>query len=357
MRKRLLAPSEEIRVVLVGDYSGREDEGLRVISARMCDSLSALAQVLAVSTGDALKPGTMREIARFRPHVVHHLCGPTRRGWLVLAALRHLTPGRPRTVISATRPFLGQIDRAFARLFKPDLILTQAPRWESFFLALGIECQFVSNGTDRTRFHPPSRAERDSARSDFRVVGDRPLVLHVGHIRRNRGLECFRGLPSLGYDCLIIGSPSLSDDRELAARLEASGVRLICDFLPEIERAYWAADCYAFFLQDLPPGAFPKSYNQIGVIDTPLSVLEAVATGLPVVTTPYGGLRRVLGDSEQVLYIEVDECDSASDLIERAVRPGVMETRSSAMSWDAVGTRILSAYRRVCLGRSFARTT
>jgi len=68
-------------------------------------------------------------------------------------------------------------------------------------------------------------------------------------------------------------------------------------FTPELARVYGAADLYLF----------PATDSQGGAIDLPLSVLEALAVGVPVLTTPFGATRDVLASVPGVTFAEPQE--------------------------------------------------
>jgi len=83
----------------------------------------------------------------------------------------------------------------------------------------------------------------------------------------------------------MIVSPRLPAERGVARELKSMGVTLTIGRLDDIRTAYWAADCYVFPVVD--------PHSAVGV---PLSVLEALACGVPVVSTRFDGLGQALGE-------------------------------------------------------------
>ena len=76
-----------------------------------------------------------------------------------------------------------------------------------------------------------------------------------------------------------------AQDHELRQSLQGKRNLTILDtYIPEIQEICQLADVYLF--------PVVKAHN---CIDVPLSVLEAAACDLPVVTTPYGELQELLG--------------------------------------------------------------
>ncbi len=89
-----------------------------------------------------------------------------------------------------------------------------------------------------------------------------------------------------------------------AHRLEEAGCRIYTEYLPAIEETYQAADFYAFTVKAIPPNRFPRRYREIGVIDLPLSVLEAMACGLRIVSTRHDALEHFLGVTPGVRFFD-----------------------------------------------------
>ena len=78
---------------------------------------------------------------------------------------------------------------------------------------------------------------------------------------------------------VVVASTSTVQDEQVKQDLVAAGVTVLDQYVPAVEEIYRLSDAYAFLAQE-PTAA----------IEMPLSVLEAMATNLPVVCTPYGGL-------------------------------------------------------------------
>ncbi len=138
--------------------------------------------------------------------------------------------------------------------------------------------RFVVNPVDQERFRPPAARERAAAR---RSLGwdDTPRVLCVGRMLPHKGIEVLLDAADPSFALVFCGP----GDERLITRIRAAGA----EYLPPRPQAdlvtlYHAADVFA-----LP------SRNE----GFPLVVQEALACGLPVVTsdapayTPYRGLR------------------------------------------------------------------
>ncbi|MBX7131369.1 MAG: glycosyltransferase [Fimbriimonadaceae bacterium] len=134
---------------------------------------------------------------------------------------------------------------------------------------------------------------------DLTATG-RPVLLHVGHLKRNRGLDVLADAKRLLADqieVVVQGSPALPPDAGVLEDLESAGVRVRRTFEPNLHRLYKAADLYVFPVQQVSAGA----------IELPLGVLEAIANQTPVLTTDFGVLRRALDGLPGVTFGTRDE--------------------------------------------------
>jgi glycosyltransferase involved in cell wall biosynthesis len=118
-------------------------------------------------------------------------------------------------------------------------------------------------------------------------------------------------------------------------------VRVIDTYLSKVEEIYQAADVYVFPVQD-----------DGSAIATPMSVLEAMACNLPVITTRFGALPRLFpNEGSGLVYINNEpELRSAVDDVLADGRPAV-ETRQLVLSfdWAAIADAMIRRAADVCL--------
>ena len=144
----------------------------------------------------------------------------------------------------------------------------------------------VPNGVDASLFSPRDRA---AARRALGVPDKARLVLFVGRLEPQKGLgellnafeRVHRQIPRAML-VLIGGGVSEADARARAARFPA-GVARALGPLPHREVAPWMGACDVLALPSWAEG-------------TPNVVLEALASGRPVVATAVGGIPDVLAD-------------------------------------------------------------
>jgi glycosyltransferase involved in cell wall biosynthesis len=186
-------------------------------------------------------------------------------------------------------------------------------------------------GVDTTTFRAADAGERSALRREFAVPEDAFVYLHIGHLRPKRNLAPLSRLARQpGAHVIVIGSTSTPEDARVRTDLEAAGVRVIREFVP-VEKFYRLADCYVFPTIDVE-----------GCVEIPLSVMEALASGLPVITRPFGGLRDFLAAGDDVRYFDTDdELVAHAEAFRAGARPVVRDM--SPFEWPAIARRIMAS--------------
>lgn len=141
-------------------------------------------------------------------------------------------------------------------------------------------------GVDIDIFRPIADKEKLSLRKKYKFPLDKNIVLHVGHIRKSRNISILKELQVNGFQVIVVGSTSMAFEKELANELSECGMIILSDYNPHVEELYQLSDLYVFPVW-LPDAA----------IEFPLSVLEAMACGIPVLTTRFGALTDVFNES------------------------------------------------------------
>lgn len=208
-----------------------------------------------------------------------------------------------------------------------------------------------SYGVDEAFFNPPDAralAARRAAWLDAASGGraDARIVLHVGSCVPRKNVEAViaavAALRRSGVDAVLVQIGGTFSAAQAAA-LRAAGLERHVVQEPRIgderlREAYHAADALLL----------PSLYEGFG-----LPALEALAAGLPVVTSGAGGLREAGGDAAVVVDPAApDALASAlgalwSDPTDRTARRrrGVAHARKN--DWDTVAARMLAIYREL----------
>ena len=175
-------------------------------------------------------------------------------------------------------------------------------------------------GVDVERFHPGRRVSDGPAiRAELGLAPDQPMVLLVGTGFRRKGvdtlLEIWRRDPPAGAALIIVGNDQHLVNRTRAAR-ELRGPVLFTGPRRDVERFYAAADLFA--LPSLHEGC-------------PVAILEALATGLPVVTSRSTGAPELLpGPLAELLVDDPRDVDAIASRLRLGLDPSRRPTLVAA---------------------------
>ncbi len=338
-RASLQAPiGTGMRIGLIGDFSEPRDEGQK-----------AIAHSLAMELARRRKNGNEKEITKLNIkavssrafwtrvrysdlQLVHYIPGPTIKSLALckLVAAHHSA----KIVVSAPQPTFSALSEKLVPALRPNLVLVQSRRWARWFKARGCATRFVPNGVDTDRFAPISTSRRRELRRHFGIDEDRFLILHVGHIIPRRNVQALADIQRSGKQVLMVASRFAKADVGLYSLLKGSGCRVIEGYVPDIEHIYAMADCYVFPTQ---PG---------NTILTPLSVLEAMACNVPVVSARFEGLLELFEEGNGLFF-----ADTVADMvqaIEKVEAGGIdVRTREKVLpySWSCIAEQIEQLYQ------------
>lgn len=321
-----------MRICLIGDHRGDLDEGMKNITFYLLKELSKRHEVLSIYQREALSKATLRKVKDFNPQIIHYIHGPSIRSFILGRILRTLCDNA-KTVMTATRPNISVFSRPIIPLFKPDLVLVQSYESERLFKSMRCKTEPWLNGVDINRFAPISKEKKGELREKYGLKRDQFIILHVGRITKNRNVEILADVQkAIDGRVVVIGSTSAPPEAKIVEKLKNNGVILWYKFFENIEEIYAMSDCYLF----------PTETK--GSVEFPLSVLEAMACNLAVVTTPFGALPRAFNEGNGLFYIGTQQ-----DIIERLkeIKNGLkIQTREKVLdfSWGKVVNRLEDIY-------------
>ena len=142
----------------------------------------------------------------------------------------------------------------------------------------------IPNGINLARFNPRNAQSRADVRRGFGVPPDVPLVLFVGSQYRLKGLEfAIRALVEMKTKAclLVVGNDRTAPFKRLAEQLGVSDRVIFAGARTDLPRIYPAADAFVL----------PTLYETFALV-----CLEAMASGLPVLASPVGGIEDYLRD-------------------------------------------------------------
>lgn len=188
-------------------------------------------------------------------------------------------------------------------------------------------------GVDLARFRPAARPDRPGLR-----------VLHVGRVSVRKGVQYL--VPAV-------------------AGVEGARLELVGEIDPGMERLASAAHVTA--AGAIPGAELPARYAAADVFcllsiedGFPLVVLQALASGLPVITTPNVGSAQLIEDGVNGYLVPIRDPEAVADRLRRlrddperrrAMGLAARATAESGLGWSDYGERAAAAYRRIARTR------
>ena len=249
----------------------------------------------------------------------------------------------PHSRNPALRPRLARALKAAARVFA----VSDSLRRLALDLGVAAEkTEVVGNGVDTARFHPVDRA---AARRRYRLPADAQLLISVGALVERKGMHrVIDSLPALlerhpNLHYLVVGGSSPEGD--MRAELEAQAARL-------------GLAGRVHFLGAVPPDELkgPLSASDVFVLATRNEgwanvFLEAMACGLPVVTTAVGGNAEVVCREELGRVVPFGDAAALQQALHAALdtdwdRAAIVE-HARANRWDGRVAQLVHAFDSV----------
>lgn len=192
----------------------------------------------------------------------------------------------------------------------------------------------IANGCDAKTFHLRDRAE---ARAQCGITENAELVLYVGRLVAEKGLRVLvAAMQRLREshpraELVLVGDGPMREELNTLAADPAHRVRLIGAQAAD-QVAVWMAACNLLAL---------PSYSE----GHPNVLVEALACGRPVVSTPVGGVPEVVDESCAMLAAPRDEAALAAALAATLERDWdeLSLSRRFSRSWREVATETLAA--------------
>ncbi|MBA7489547.1 hypothetical protein ES702_00081 [subsurface metagenome] len=327
-----------MKIALVGDYSSDRDEGLKNIAHYLAEELSKIHRIMRLHVKEVLFPRFWINLRKFHPEIIHYIPGPTVISFLIVKTIKLYSGAK--TVMSAPQPRVSNFWQKLISLLKPDLILTQSEEFEERCTNWGCKTRFLPNGVNTKKFAPASRKEKKKLREKFGIDQEKFTILHVGHIMKRRNLGVLAKIQGGDNQVVIVASEYLETDHHLCEGLKETGCVIFKGHIKNIEEIYAMADCYVFPVK--------KGYT----ISTPLSVMEAMACNLPVISSKFEGLARIFKEDEGLVFAEREE-DFIQDVENLKSSNKRIRNREKILpySWRNVAMQLSSIYDEVFVER------
>jgi glycosyltransferase involved in cell wall biosynthesis len=322
-----------VKVCLVGQFNDSLDEGKRNVGKSVKVGLEL--QDIEVEKVNFSSLIEWRAIKAFRPDIIHFILTPTFLGFPIARLASSAFPPA-KTVVSAVHPSLRRSH--LLRLFKPDLMLVQSPESNGLFQSMGMKTRFFPNGVDVSKFKPANEERKSCLRAKLQISRQDFVVLHLASLRRERNLDIFKKIQAEeGVQVLILGREREAADKGLAHELREAGCLVWVQHFSSVEQIYNVSDCYVF-----------PTIHKKACIETPLSVLEAMACNLPAISTRFGALPTIFNEGSGLFFTENAE-HIPRIVLEVKDRNLPVETRGKVLpySWDNLTQDLIGIYKEL----------
>ena len=222
--------------------------------------------------------------------------------------------------------------------------------------------EVVPYGVDVTRFKP-AVGTRDALRASLALTPAAPLVFAAGRLVRKKGFEyLIDALPMIAAlpeaRIAIAGAGDL--DAELRERARAGGIAGRVHFLGDLTQ-----DMVGAWFAAADVAVVPSVRDDSGNVDgLPNTVLEALASGTPLVATAAGGIGSVITDGETGVIVAERDARALATAIDGLLRDPDRRARlgvagramvAARFGWERAAARFEAAYDRALAFKSLAR--
>ena len=241
------------------------------------------------------------------------------------------------------RPFFDRLDARIA--------VSEAAR-DAVYRYFPSDYIIIPNGIDYERFN-------HQVEPIARYHDGRPTILFLGRLEKRKGFDCLleafgqvrRAVPDARL--LVAGAFSKEDKEPFVRQARREGIRGVhfIGYIPEQDKPRFFHSCDVFCAPSL-------GFESFGIV-----LLEAMASGRPVVASNIPGYRSVLTDGREGLLVEPGNPEALAAALIRLLRDPDLRARMAAQgeltarnfAWEKVASRVLDLYSELLEKRAMNR--
>lgn len=241
-------------------------------------------------------------------------------GWLAAGLAGRPHVWHVREIVAQSAAF-GRLEVFLARHFADRVIAVSAAAADMFRVGGGHppHLRIMWDGVDLTRFHPRNSGRR--VLSELGVEPGSPLVGLLGRLDRGKGVDVFLRAAAM---CRA----EFPRARFVVCGGEIEGHEAVARGAARLARELGLADAVRFTGWRYGPGDMPEVHAALSVLASAstlpesfgLVLIEAMATGKPVVATNHGGPREVCVAGETALLVPPEDPRLLADAILELLR-------------------------------------
>jgi glycosyltransferase involved in cell wall biosynthesis len=189
-------------------------------------------------------------------------------------------------------------------LQKTSYLIVLSESWQNYYIS---RCQLNPNQV--IVLHNPVEYPAIASRANKQKEQTPIKLLFLGKINQRKGIydllesfAKFQKTTSIPTQLLIAGSGEIESAIRLAEELNIAGDVNFLGWIDSTQRNQLLSEVHTFIL---------PSYNE----GLPMALLEAMSWGLPIITTPVGGIGEVIKHQETGLLIEPGNVTQLTDAI------------------------------------------
>jgi len=174
----------------------------------------------------------------------------------------------------------------------------------------------IPNGVDTSRFHPVSAEEKSALRDRLSLPQGSAIVVFTGRLVSTKGLplllRVWQAIQHQHREAILLlvgagGTDIHNCEAALKAYVRSHGLQASVYFTGAVSNVHE-------YLQASDLFVFPSENEAFGI-----SLIEAMACGLPVITTSVGGLKDIVRYEPQELVVEAGDFRQLYDAIDTAL--------------------------------------
>jgi glycosyltransferase involved in cell wall biosynthesis len=331
--------------------------------ARAAIAAGVTVERLTLSRG-MLRPAGLKRLLRMvrllrarRPDLLHlHLIGFGGGRWALLGAILARVPAIVCTIHVAPQERQDRKTRLGRALLTPFvdryIAVSQASK-DRLVANLDMppaSLVVVPNAVELGRFDAPAESARSAIRRRWEIPPDAPVLGVLARLAPQKGLTyLISAMPAILAEhpdvyALVVGEGYLRPDLEAQARsLGVDGRVLLVGYHQNVVEHLQASDLFVL----------PSLFEGM-----PLSILEAMGAGLPVIATAVDGTPEVVLDGETGLLVPPEDPPALARAVNRLLSDRALATRmgqagrarADSFSESALLDRVGSVYRQA-IGR------
>ena len=295
---------------IVGTVNGQINEGMRNVATHLAREFEKEHRVICSG---------LREIPRIvyrssRADVTMIFARASRRvyslGWLVSRLCKNTW------IVLVQKPEEGFLERNRRRPLDCHYLSITEGDMAQLETLPGKRKQVFPVGIDPEKFRPVEAEQQRRLKEKYGFDPDQPLVIHVGHCSKGRGLEDFTRISGAQR---MVAASGMFEDETVMKTLRQAGVKIHKGYLEHVEEVY--------------QGEY--------VISIPLSVMEALSCGVPVVGyKSFANLREIPGAAEAMELME--EAGDLDKILARVIgRNRETSLLKKAVTWQEAAREVL----------------